>query len=263
MIDKPLDVKDILTIPILDGTKYGHWQMCMKIHLRSKDLLEVCKKSVPSDSSTSAVNKWTRASFEAINLITTRIPERVFTEVINYETIENSQKLWSKISEQYASKRAVNRASSYLLLGKLGGNHHLSQFVESLIFNKDIIEKPQSILSRLQDFASNNQHASHGKETTSNALTKFLDEPHKIIYYCSNGKHNNKCTTHRKAKCWAENPHLRPNRKDKKCKNNPAVHLSMVQALMTLSTTEQPSSNQISIDFGARHHMFNSAKFFT
>ncbi|MBW0508537.1 hypothetical protein O181_048252 [Austropuccinia psidii MF-1] len=283
MNDKPLDVKDISTIPILDGTNYGHWQMHMKIYLRSRDLLEVCEKLVPSDASTSAVNKWTRASFEAINLITTRITERVFREVINSETIVNSRELWSKITEQYASKRAVNRGRvwmdwqgcfydrnlqsyidtcqklmmeldavsivvpnellSYLLLGKLGGNHHLSQFVESLICNKDIIEKPQSILSRLQDLASHNQHASHGKETTSNALTTSLDDPHKIIYYCSNGKHNNKCTTHRKAECWAENPHLRPNRKDKKCKNNPSAHLSIVQALITLSTTQQPSSD--------------------
>ncbi|MBW0481615.1 hypothetical protein O181_021330 [Austropuccinia psidii MF-1] len=303
MNDKPLDVKDISTIPILDGTNYGHWQMRMKIHLRSRDLLEVCEKLVPSDASTSAVNKWTRASFEAINLITTRITERVFREVINSETIENSRKLWSKIAEQYSSKRAVNRGRvwmnwqqcfydgnlqsyintcrkrmmeldavsiivpnellSYSPLGKLGGNHHLSQFVESLIFNEDIIEKPQSILSRLQDFASHNQHASYGKETMSNALTTYLDELHKIIYYCSNGKHNNKCTTHRKAECWAENPHLRPNRNDKKRKNNPAAHLSMVQALMTRSKTQQPSSDQIFIDCGATHHMFNSAKFFT
>ncbi|MBW0481735.1 hypothetical protein O181_021450 [Austropuccinia psidii MF-1] len=303
MNDKPLDVKDISTIPILDGTNYGHWQMRMKIHLRSRDLLEVCEKSVPSDASTSAVNKWTRASFEAINLITTRITERVFREVINSETIENSRELWSKIAEQYASKRAVNRGRvwsdwqrcfydgnlqnyidtcrklmmeldavsiivpnellSYSLLGKLGGNPHPSQFVESLIFNEDIIEKPQSILSRLQDFASHNQHSSRGKETTSNALTTSLDEPHKIVYYCTNGKHNNKCATHRKSECWAENPHLRPNRKDKKRKNNPASHLSTVQALTTLLSTQQLSSNQIFIDCGATHHMFNSTKFFT
>ncbi|MBW0526740.1 hypothetical protein O181_066455 [Austropuccinia psidii MF-1] len=96
----------------------------------------------------------------------------------------------------------------------------------------------------------------------STALTTSLDELHKIIYYCSNGKHNNKCTTHRKAEFWAENPHLRPNRKEKKRKNNPAAHLSMVQALTTLSLTQQPSSNQIFIDCGATHHMFNSTKFF-
>ncbi|MBW0532680.1 hypothetical protein O181_072395 [Austropuccinia psidii MF-1] len=302
MNDKPLDIKDISTVPILNGTNYSHWKMCMKIHLRSRDLHEVCKKLVTSDASTSTVNNWTRASFEAINLITTRITERFFRDVINSETIENSQELCSKITEQYAFKQAVNRGQvlmdwqqcfydsnlqnyidtrqnlmmeldsvsiivpnellSYSLLGKLGGNPNLSQFVESLIFNKDIIEKPQSILSRLQDFASHNQHSSRGKETMLTALTTSLDEPHKIIYSCSNGKNNNKCTTHGKAECWAESPHLRPNRKEKKCNNSPASHLSMVQALTTLSSTQQPSSNQIFINCGATHHMFNSTKFF-
>ncbi|MBW0591830.1 hypothetical protein O181_131545 [Austropuccinia psidii MF-1] len=104
MNDKSLDIKDISTIPILDGTNYGHWRMRMKIHLRLRHLLEVCEKSIASDTSTNAANKWTKASFEAINLITTRITERVFREVINSEKIQNRRKLWSKIAEQYSSK---------------------------------------------------------------------------------------------------------------------------------------------------------------
>ncbi|MBW0581289.1 hypothetical protein O181_121004 [Austropuccinia psidii MF-1] len=109
MNDKPLDVEDISTIQILNRTSYGDWQMHMKIHLRSRDLLEVCEKSVPSDASTSTVNRCTRASFEAINLITTRMTERDLREVIGSKTIENSWELWSTIAEQYASKQAVNR----------------------------------------------------------------------------------------------------------------------------------------------------------
>ncbi|MBW0571606.1 hypothetical protein O181_111321 [Austropuccinia psidii MF-1] len=109
MNEKTLEIKDISSIPILDGTNYGHWQMRMKIYLRSRDLLDVCEKSRINDASTSASNRWSKASFEAINIITTRLTERVFREIINSETIENSHLLWSKISEQYASKRAVNR----------------------------------------------------------------------------------------------------------------------------------------------------------
>ncbi|MBW0536559.1 hypothetical protein O181_076274 [Austropuccinia psidii MF-1] len=303
MNEKSLDIKDISTIPILDGTNYGHWQMRMKIHLRSRDLLEVCEKSIASDASTSAVNKWTKASFEAINLITTRITERVFREVINSETIENSRELWSKIAEQYASKQAVNRGRvwmdwqrcfydgnlqnyidtcrklmmepdavsilvpnellSYSLLGKLGGNSNLSQFVENLIFNEDIIEKSLLILSRLQDFANHNHHSPDRNESTSTALTTLSDEPHKIVFYCGNGKHNRKCTTHKREECWAENPHLRPSRKDKKRKNNPSAHLSIVQALITLSESTHPTSDQVVIDCGATHHMFNNTKFFS
>ncbi|MBW0494580.1 hypothetical protein O181_034295 [Austropuccinia psidii MF-1] len=224
--------------------------MRMKIHLQSRDLLEVCEKSIAPDASTNAANKWTKASFEAISLITTRITERVFREVSNSETIENSCELWSKIAEQYASKRAVNRGrvwmdwqrcfydgnlqnyidtcrklmmeldavsivvpeelSSYSLLGKLGGSSHLSQFVENLIFNKDIIEKPLLILSRLQDFANHNHQNTSRSEPNSTALTTALNEPHKIIFYCANGQHNSKCTTHKKEEFWAENPHLRP-----------------------------------------------------
>ncbi|MBW0479359.1 hypothetical protein O181_019074 [Austropuccinia psidii MF-1] len=196
------------------------------------------KNSRSSDTSTSSINKWKKASFEAINLITTRITERVFREVVNSETIENSHLLWGKISEQYASKCAVNggrvwmdwqrrfydgnlqnyidncrklmmeldavsivvpnKLLSYSLLGKLGGNPHLSQFVETLTFNKDIIEKPMIILSRLQDFAShiNQSNSSNAKkEHDYSTLITFFEEPHKIIFYCSNGKHNKRCTT--------------------------------------------------------------------
>ncbi|MBW0569380.1 hypothetical protein O181_109095 [Austropuccinia psidii MF-1] len=109
MTEKTLKSKDISNIPMLDGTNFGHWHMCMKIHLRSKDLIDVCKKPVPGDASTTIVNKWSRESYESINLITTRITERVFWEVVNTETIEKANLLWAKIEDQYASKRAVNR----------------------------------------------------------------------------------------------------------------------------------------------------------
>ncbi|MBW0510199.1 hypothetical protein O181_049914 [Austropuccinia psidii MF-1] len=182
MNEKPLKIKEISNIPILDGTNYGYWKMRMKIYLRSGDLLDICEKFRTNEASTSSSNWWTKASFDSINVVTSRITERVFREIINSETIKNSHLLWSKTSEQYASQRAVNRGRvwmnwqrcffdgnlqnyvdnfrklmmeldavsivipnellSYLLLGKLGGNPHLSQFVETLIFNEDIIEKP-------------------------------------------------------------------------------------------------------------------------
>ncbi|MBW0491491.1 hypothetical protein O181_031206 [Austropuccinia psidii MF-1] len=249
MNDRSLNIKDISTIPILDGTNYVHWKMRMKIHLRSRDLLKVCEKSISPDASTSAVNKWTKASFEAVNIITTKLTERVFREVINSETIENFYELWSKIAKQYASKREVNEGRvwmdwqqcfyhgnlqnyidtfqklimdlysasimvpnellSYSLLGKLGGNSNLSQFVKNLIFNEDIIEKPLLILSRLQDFAYHNQRNTGKSESSSTALTTLADELHKIIFYCGNGKHNIRCTEHKKEEFWTENPHLR------------------------------------------------------
>ncbi|MBW0585999.1 hypothetical protein O181_125714 [Austropuccinia psidii MF-1] len=192
--------------------------MQMKIHLRSRDLLEVCERSIAPNTSTNAANKWTKASFEAISLIATQITERVFREVINLESIENSFKLWSKIAEQYASKRAVNRARvwmdwqgcfynenwknyidtccklmmeldavsivipkellSYSLIGKLRPNLHLSQFVENFVLRKDIIEKPWLILSQLQAFSNHNHQNMHRSESNSTTLATSLNEPH-------------------------------------------------------------------------------------
>ncbi|MBW0483494.1 hypothetical protein O181_023209 [Austropuccinia psidii MF-1] len=154
---------------------------------------------------------------------------------------------------------------SYSLLGKLGGNPHLSQFVETLTFKKDIIEKPMIIFSRLQDFASHFNHSNSSntkKEHDSSALSIYFEEPHKIIFYCSNGKHNKRCTTHKKEDCWAENPHLRPSRQEKKRKNNPRSHLSIAQALTTIGGPMSPMRNQVIVDCGATHHIFNSPKFF-
>ncbi|MBW0517751.1 hypothetical protein O181_057466, partial [Austropuccinia psidii MF-1] len=156
-----------------------------------------------------------------------------------------------------------NELLSYSLLGKLGGNSNLSQFVENLIFNEDIIEKQFLILSRLQDFANHNNHNADRNESNSTVLTTLSDKPHKIVFYCGNEKHNRRCTTHKREECWAENPHLRPSQKDNKCKNNPAAHLFIVQALITLSESTPPISNQVVIDCGATHHMFNNIKFFS
>ncbi|MBW0467258.1 hypothetical protein O181_006973 [Austropuccinia psidii MF-1] len=131
MNEKSLDIKDISTIIILDGTNYGNWQMRMKTHLRSRDLLEVFKKSIAPDASTSAVNKWTKASFEAINLITTRINERVFREAMSSETIEDCRELWSKIADQYASKQLVNQGRVWMDWQQCFFNGNLQNYIDT------------------------------------------------------------------------------------------------------------------------------------
>ncbi|MBW0504168.1 hypothetical protein O181_043883 [Austropuccinia psidii MF-1] len=129
MPNKALKPKDISCIPILDGTNYIHWHMHIKIHLRSKDLIDVCEKPVPGNASTSIVNKWSRASYEAINLITTRITERVFQEVVNMETIEKANLLWPKIEDQYASKRALNRGQVWMDWQRCFYNGNLQNYI--------------------------------------------------------------------------------------------------------------------------------------
>ncbi|MBW0585818.1 hypothetical protein O181_125533 [Austropuccinia psidii MF-1] len=123
---------------------------------------------------------------------------------------------------------------SYSLLGKLGGDTNLHQFVENLTLNEDIIEKPEKILTRLQDLANLNAVYCKKQSTTPTALISSGGEPHKIIYYCAKGKHNDKCSTHKKEDCWTENPHLRPPRREKKCRHfNPTAHFTMAQARAT------------------------------
>ncbi|MBW0485993.1 hypothetical protein O181_025708 [Austropuccinia psidii MF-1] len=220
----------------------------MKIHLRSKDLINISEKPVPWDSSTTIANKWSKYSYEAINLITTKIIERVLPEVVNAVTIEKANLLWAKVKEQYTSKTAVNRGCvwmdcqrsfyngnlqnyidlcrklmmeleavsivvppellSYSLLGELGGDTNLNQFIKNLTLNEDIIEKPEKILTRLQDLAHLKTSDCKQQSAAPTALVSSGVEPHKIIYYCAKGKHNNKCLTHRKEDCWTKNPHL-------------------------------------------------------
>ncbi|MBW0536235.1 hypothetical protein O181_075950 [Austropuccinia psidii MF-1] len=201
--------KDGSTLPFLDGSNFGHWSLKMKIHLRSRELLDVCKKRMPEDASTSQANKWAKASYEAIDIITTRVVEKVFCEVVNEETFADSYVLWNKIIEQYASNaqkmtmelesvniKVPNDLLSFSLLGKLGGDRELHQFVDSLTLNKELIERPDIILTRLQDYASLYKDRNLPSTKNSTALFTNINEPHKIVYFCKLGKHNEKCTSH-------------------------------------------------------------------
>ncbi|MBW0463876.1 hypothetical protein O181_003591 [Austropuccinia psidii MF-1] len=78
------------------------------------------------------------------------------------------------------------------------------------------------------------------------------------MHYCANGKHNPNCTTHSKEECFAENPHLRPRRANNN--QDASAHLSMAQALVTGITSRQ---EELIIDCGATHHMFNYEAFFS
>ncbi|MBW0510198.1 hypothetical protein O181_049913 [Austropuccinia psidii MF-1] len=133
-----------------------------------------------------------------------------------------------------------NELISYSLLGKLGGNLHLNVALHSNLSN----------------------HTNNKKETSSSSLVTTYDEPHKIVFYCSQVKYNIRCTTHKKEECWVENPHLRPSPQKKKRKNNPLAHLSTAPAHTTIGGDLTPDQNQVVIDCGATHHMFSSPTFF-
>ncbi|MBW0508042.1 hypothetical protein O181_047757 [Austropuccinia psidii MF-1] len=128
--------------------------------------------------------------------------------------IDDFRKMTMKLES--VNIKVPNELLSFSLLGKLGGDHELHQFVDSLTLNEELIERPELILTRLQYYASlhRDRNALSTKKLT--ALITQVNEPHKTVYFCKNGKHNNKCTNHCKEECWAGNPHLRPNRKEKK-----------------------------------------------
>ncbi|MBW0511744.1 hypothetical protein O181_051459 [Austropuccinia psidii MF-1] len=154
----------------------------------------MCEKSLPGDATIPATNRWMKAIYDAINIITNKISERVFLEFINLETTERENLLWYKINEQYTSKRAMNRGRSwmdfqrcfyngnlqsyidsyitllmeletvsikiqnefllYSLLGELAGDSNLHQLVETLTLNEELIESPDLILTQLQDYVN-------------------------------------------------------------------------------------------------------------
>ncbi|MBW0533783.1 hypothetical protein O181_073498 [Austropuccinia psidii MF-1] len=174
--------QDISSVPILTGINFSEWYGRITILLRSKDLLNVCEKPLDPEASTAISNKWKKSSYEAVNIIASRIYNQVFLECVNQDTIKNSNLLWTKINEQYASKRAINRGRvwmdwlnstysgdlqeyinnsrrvmldlelvniivlteilSFTILGKLSNDPKLHQYIEVLTLNDDLVENP-------------------------------------------------------------------------------------------------------------------------
>ncbi|MBW0482457.1 hypothetical protein O181_022172 [Austropuccinia psidii MF-1] len=85
--------QDISSVPILTGTNFSEWYGRITILLQSKDLLDVCEKSLDPEASTTLSNKWKKLSYEAVNIIASRVSNQVFLECVNQETIINSHLL--------------------------------------------------------------------------------------------------------------------------------------------------------------------------
>ncbi|MBW0535815.1 hypothetical protein O181_075530 [Austropuccinia psidii MF-1] len=145
--------------------------------------------------------------------------------------VEETRKFLLKLDS--VSVKMPSKILSYIILGKLAGDPKLNQAVELLTLNKEIIEKPDQILSRLQEYP-------------------IIAKP-KIL-----------CLTHKKEECFAENPHLRPQKQDNKRKapnSNPTAHFSTAQALYT-NADQRLSPGQLVVDCGATHHMFHLEEVF-
>ncbi|MBW0541029.1 hypothetical protein O181_080744 [Austropuccinia psidii MF-1] len=193
MSDKNADLKDNSNIPILNGTNYSEWYRRTKIYLQSKDLLDVCLNSIPAEATPAVINKWRKASCDAVSFISSKIDPSVFIEVVDDETMEDAHLLWDKINEQYASKTAINRGRvvmnwvaiayngnleefikkcrqslvdiasvnikippdvlSYMILGKLCDHSSMYHLADSLAMSTEATENPSNTLNRLQNYA--------------------------------------------------------------------------------------------------------------
>ncbi|MBW0491124.1 hypothetical protein O181_030839 [Austropuccinia psidii MF-1] len=162
--------------------------------LRSKELLDVCQNSIGQDATPVSRNRWNKLSFEAINLITSRINQRVFLEVVRHETSDKADLLWTSINKHYASKRNMNKGRVcinwqklnytghlqlyinntqkflldlqsvsvelsleillYIILGKLGNDPSLTQVVKMITLNDNLLERPDQALLCLQEYTN-------------------------------------------------------------------------------------------------------------
>ncbi|MBW0465714.1 hypothetical protein O181_005429 [Austropuccinia psidii MF-1] len=243
--------KETSSIPILNSTNYSEWNLRMMFHLWSKDLLEVCKTPLAEGATGPTVNRWTKASHEEINIIASRLSHMVFLEVIKNDTKDNAHLLWTKINNQYASKREINHGRvwmdwiwsnyhgdlqeyinscqkmklelesvnikieakllSFSILGKLVKDPKIQHYIEVLTLNDEVIEKPDLILTKLQDFVNNSRIQPTRQQNDPTTLSTLVqNQNYKITYYCTNGQHNPNCTNQTKEQCFAKYPNIRP-----------------------------------------------------
>ncbi|MBW0510253.1 hypothetical protein O181_049968 [Austropuccinia psidii MF-1] len=88
--------------------------------------------------------------------------------------------------------KVPNDLLSFSLLGKLGGDCKLHQFVDSLTLNKELIKGPDLILTRLKDCASMCKDRNIPSVKNSSTLFTKVEDPHKTVYFCRNRKQENK-----------------------------------------------------------------------
>ncbi|MBW0473076.1 hypothetical protein O181_012791 [Austropuccinia psidii MF-1] len=127
----------------------------------------------------------------------------------------NLQSYIDKIRTLMMSLETINinipaECHSFTLLGKLSSDPKIHHFIEVLSLNEELIQKPELVLERIQEFHDNSKAQVSIQVPAPTTLVSESAHLYKSTYYCTNGKHNPMCTTHTKESCFAENPHLRP-----------------------------------------------------
>ncbi|MBW0526323.1 hypothetical protein O181_066038 [Austropuccinia psidii MF-1] len=153
-----------------------------------------------------------------------------------------------------------------LITSKLNSNDpSLTEIIKFLTLKDVLIEQPREILSRLQEYTRLQHTQTNKRVTNSTTLISTTDHPYRITYYCTNRKHNIKCISHKKEECYAENPHLRPQKRNSNRKFHNMIASAYYFKAQALITTKDslPNKTQAVIDCGATQHMFGMKNLFT
>jgi hypothetical protein len=150
------------------------------------------------------------ANDEAISYIVSQINKRCYNEVIDKITVDSAVALWTKISNQYASKSVVNRGRvfmkwseltysgdlqkfinemraalldielvsidipptiiSYVILGKLMKAPELDQLVDKITMTEESVETPYLVLDALQTFKTHHMNKILSETSSASAL---------------------------------------------------------------------------------------------
>ncbi|MBW0511796.1 hypothetical protein O181_051511 [Austropuccinia psidii MF-1] len=146
---------------------------------------------------------------------------------------------------------------SYSILVKLCKNTESFHLVDGQALNDDAVANPDATLTCLQNYV----HNLKSKKTQSSKrvaiptleLTKSSKYyPFKLVYYCTNGKHNAKCTSHNASQCYAKYPELHPSKREsdnkrQKSETTATTHITAAQELLILQAVDKNKSDRLII----------------
>ncbi|OAV85764.1 hypothetical protein PTTG_07021 [Puccinia triticina 1-1 BBBD Race 1] len=121
-----------LSIPLLNGNNYAHWSDRMMIYLRGRKLFGVCKKGLNKEASEEVKVVFEENNNLAILLITARLKEKCFNEVVNSKTRDSASLLWSKIGKIYASQSVINRGNVFMKWSAIKYTGELQLFINTI-----------------------------------------------------------------------------------------------------------------------------------
>ncbi|PLW22832.1 hypothetical protein PCASD_14575 [Puccinia coronata f. sp. avenae] len=261
-------------LPILDGTNYTNWSGRIKVHLRVKDLWNVCTVPVNPLATEDKKEKYPKSNYEAIAIIIPCLNARCYNKVVNKDTIDTATLLWRKITDQYASHSVVNcgrvfmrwsnlnygELISYLILGKLL-NHDLEQIVNRIALSPDCTEDPYLVLNALQTFQTHKLNQESGNVAAALITSSKKKFPVKVVKLCGFGEHNPEVTWHLEARCFEKYPHLKKVQQQQRNERNASASFAQASAFACFRTSS--NKNTFVIDSAALHHMIRDKSLFS